>query len=329
MQPLPAGRIDVVACARALGRVCLAPAMSTASPPLNLDTPADPTSKPVRSDVRNIAIIAHVDHGKTTLVDGFLRQAGTFRAGRGRRRLRDGLERPRARARHHHPGEVHRHHLEGDRASTSSTRPDTPTSAARSSACCKHGRLRLPAGRRRRRADAADALRDPQGAGAGAAADPGRQQDRPPRLRPRGHRRRHLRSVLRAGRHGRAARLPDHLRVGPRGLGGARPQGRAQGSGAAARPDPREVSAAGRRHRGAAGDARDHARLRRLPGLRRHRTRSSRARSARATARCASTATASARSSASPRSWATSRSSASSWPRPPRATSAPSPACRT
>jgi GTP-binding protein len=32
-------------------------------------------------NVRNIAIIAHVDHGKTTLVDGFLRQAGQFRAG--------------------------------------------------------------------------------------------------------------------------------------------------------------------------------------------------------------------------------------------------------
>src|SRR5919204_964323 len=32
-------------------------------------------------DVRNIAIIAHVDHGKTTLVDGFLRQAGSFRPG--------------------------------------------------------------------------------------------------------------------------------------------------------------------------------------------------------------------------------------------------------
>jgi GTP-binding protein len=34
-----------------------------------------------RLDVRNIAIIAHVDHGKTTLVDGFLRQAGQFRTG--------------------------------------------------------------------------------------------------------------------------------------------------------------------------------------------------------------------------------------------------------
>ncbi|HEU4390567.1 MAG TPA: translational GTPase TypA [Blastocatellia bacterium] len=33
-----------------------------------------------RNDVRNIAIIAHVDHGKTTLVDAMLRQSGLFRA---------------------------------------------------------------------------------------------------------------------------------------------------------------------------------------------------------------------------------------------------------
>src|SRR5882724_5622391 len=33
-----------------------------------------------RKDIRNIAIIAHVDHGKTTLVDAMLRQSGQYRS---------------------------------------------------------------------------------------------------------------------------------------------------------------------------------------------------------------------------------------------------------
>jgi GTP-binding protein len=41
-------------------------------------TAAEP--KRLRADIRNIAIVAHVDHGKTTLVDAMLRQSGIFRA---------------------------------------------------------------------------------------------------------------------------------------------------------------------------------------------------------------------------------------------------------
>ncbi|HVK21218.1 MAG TPA: translational GTPase TypA [Actinokineospora sp.] len=42
---------------------------------------AEPTSAGLRrNDLRNIAIIAHVDHGKTTLVDAMLRQSGAFEA---------------------------------------------------------------------------------------------------------------------------------------------------------------------------------------------------------------------------------------------------------
>jgi GTP-binding protein TypA/BipA len=56
-----------------------------------------PDSKDTRGDIRNVAIIAHVDHGKTTLVDALLRQSGTFAAHEERvdRVMDAGLERER------------------------------------------------------------------------------------------------------------------------------------------------------------------------------------------------------------------------------------------
>src|SRR5262250_1062414 len=42
--------------------------------------PARPLTMATRDDLRNVAIVAHVDHGKTTLVDAMLRQSGAFRA---------------------------------------------------------------------------------------------------------------------------------------------------------------------------------------------------------------------------------------------------------
>ena len=167
-------------------------------------------------EIRNIAIIAHVDHGKTTLVDKMLRQAGAFRDNQVvMERVMDSnpLERERGIT-------ILAKNTSIRWQGTKINIVDTPGSLRlrrRSRAHPAHGGWRAPRRRRVRRTDAADAIRAAQGARARPHADRRHQQDRPPRRRSDARSRRGARSVHRARGRRSAARRAGRLRIGARG----------------------------------------------------------------------------------------------------------------
>ena len=130
-------------------------------------------------DLRNIAIIAHVDHGKTTLVDELLTQSGVFREGQAvaeRAMDSNDLERERGIT-------ILAKCTSVDWKGTRINIVDTPGHAdfgGEVERILSHGRRRLPAGRRRRRRRCRRPSSYLQGADARPAPDRRAQQGRPP-----------------------------------------------------------------------------------------------------------------------------------------------------
>ena len=167
------------------------------------------------AEIRNIAIIAHVDHGKTTLVDQMLRQAGAFRANQHvEERVMDSnpLERERGITILAKNTAVHWHGVKINIV-------DTPGHADFGGEVERILRMVdgvLHPGGRGRRADAADPVRHPQGAGARPSSHRRDQQDRSPGRRAAPGARRSAGSVHRSRGEPRAARRALLLHLEPR-----------------------------------------------------------------------------------------------------------------
>ena len=133
-----------------------------------------------RTDIRNVAIIAHVDHGKTSLVDCMLRQSGRYRETQlvGEQILdTNELERERGIT-------ILAKNIAIPYKGVKINIIDTPGHADFGGEVERVLRMAdggAGAGRRRRRAHAADAVRPLEGLPVRPAADRGDQQDRPAR----------------------------------------------------------------------------------------------------------------------------------------------------
>ena len=200
----------------------------------------------IRADLRNVAIVAHVDHGKTTLVDAMLRQTGAFRSNQAVvDRVMD-FGRPRAREGHHDPGQADDHRPR--RGPAQHRRHPRPRRLRRGGgALAPDGRLGPPARRRGRGSAAPDPLRAPEGDGPPPAGRGRDQQDRSRRCAGGGGPRRHLRAVHGSRRGRPPDRVPGRLHQRQGGHGDARP-GRARHRPRPAPRPPHRGHAAGHLH---------------------------------------------------------------------------------
>ena len=157
--------------------------------------------------LRNVAIVAHVDHGKTTLVDHMLKQAGTFRENEVvAERVMDSndLEHERGITILAKNTSVRWKARRRDREDQRRRHPRPLRLRRRGRAHADDGRRRAPARRRRRGSAPADALRSHEVPRARLPRHRGHQQDRPPGRAARRGPERGLRPLLRP--RGRATR---------------------------------------------------------------------------------------------------------------------------